>query len=460
MSAYRIAFGTSGWRERMDSGFDDANVLRAAQGIGEYLRAENGTGTVVVGYDARKNSGHFAELVCGVMSSLGFGTKLTDRPTPTPVVSFTTMRGAVGGIAVTASHNPPIYNGIKFIASTGATPLKEVTDRISSYMPEGAVEPSACRADRIDPKQDYLAALSRRFDLSGVKGMRVVVDTLHGAGSGYLADLLGRHGAEVHELHKSYDPDFGGLSPNPSEDNVKELVAAVRDLGADIGIANDGDADRFAIVDGTGKYYTANESGLMMCDYLFGYRHEVGSVAKSIQTTAALDRLCAKYGVGFVEVQVGFKNIARELMNGAVFGIEGAAQGVAFGNWIPDKDGIAAGALMCEMIAKEGVPLQEIWKRVSHDFGYGQFLTVSMEKRAGMSNRLQELGGMQIGDSFAGMRITGRSFLDGVKLSLDDGAWVLVRESGTEALVRAYVEAKTDDEAHGLADAVRRFVES
>lgn len=456
---YKISFGTSGWRDKMNSGFNDENVLRAAYGIGIYLKKKSSHSKVIVGYDTRKNSRHFAELICGIFGGFGLETFIIDSPTPTPVVSFAVLNTkASAGIAVTASHNPPIYNGIKFLDSSGATPVKETTDQITALIPEKRINPLPCSAESITIKDAYLDALGRRFDLGKIRGMHVAIDTMHGAGRGYLADLLVRYGADVHELNENYDAEFGGKQPIPSEENLQELKDLVKRTGSVIGIANDGDADRFAAVDADGNYYTANQSGLMMCDYLFKYRNEKGDVARSIHTTSAMDRLCATYGVKCTEVPVGFKNISKELAHGAVFGLEGASQGAGFGGWIPDKDGIAAGALICEMLSVEKQSFADIWKSVSKKFGFGCFLAFDINKTESVVANLNKLKGMSIGDNFAGRKTVKLSLLDGIKLYLNDGSWVLVRESGTEPLVRAFAEANSKSDAEKLVEESKRFL--
>ncbi len=456
---YKITFGTSGWRERMDSGFNMENVSRIAYGIGAYLRYAAAHGTLIAGYDTREHSKEFAEVACAVLSSMEFNTVITNACVPLPALSFAVKdMKAAGGIMITASHNPAVYNGLKFIDAGGMNPTKEITDRIVELIPENGVAIQKWQPKIVDIKGEYLNAIGRRFDLENVRGMRVVVDTFHGAGSGYLADLLRRYGAEVIELRSSYRSDFGGTAPVPDKANLGELIEAVKKTKADIGIANDGDADRFAVVGADGRYYTANESGLMMCDYLFGYRHENGAVAKSIQSTSAIDRLCHRYGVESKEVAVGFKNIAVELANGAAFGIEGAAQGVAFGNWILDKDGIAAGALACEMIAVEKMSLAEIWKIVSREFEYGSFVNISIEKTPEIADASKRFAAIKAGQEFSSKTVESVSYLDGVKLSLDGGAWVLFRESGTEPLVRIYAEAKSKGETDALIESAKRLI--
>ena len=461
MASYKITFGTSGWRERTDSGFNTENVARAAYGIGAYLKKRQDTGVVIVGYDTREHSKEFAEAVCAVLSGEGLDAIVTNAPTPTPVMSFAVKnRKAAGGIIITASHNAAAYNGLKFMDIGGINPSVETTDVITKLIPEDNVAIPEWKPKTTSVKEEYISALGKRFDLEKAKGMRIVIDAIHGAGSGYLSTALKMHGADVIELRSDYRSDFGGIAPVPDEGNLQDLMSMVKSSGADLGIACDGDADRFAIVGNDGKYYTANESGLMMCDYLFGYRKEKGAVAKSIQSTNAIDRLCAKYGVESKEVAVGFKYIAKELTNGAAFGIEGAAQGVAFGNWILDKDGIAAGAFACEMIAVEGMPLSKIWMRVSKEFGYGSFVNFAVEKTQANAGVVKRFAGIKAGERFSGKKVEGISFLDGVKLNLEGDAWVLLRESGTEPLVRAYVETKNKGETDLLAQYTMKFLKA
>jgi phosphomannomutase len=456
---YKIAFGTSGWRERMDTEFKEENVLRVAHGIGRYLQKENKAGTVVIGFDTRKNSSIFAEKVAGIISGFGYETLLSDAPCPVPALEFHVRRmKAIAGVMVTASHNPKIYNGIKFIPYYGAPAYKEITDAIEQVIPSGKVEPVAYNKKLISIKPDYLKSLEASLDLGKIKDMHIIVDVLYGTGAGYLSSLLSDAGAEVKEIHSKPDSDFGGLSgPNPTEETLKELVALVKKENADLGISNDGDADRCALVDRNGMYYSPNEIGLILCDYAFGLKGIDGDVVKTVATTSALERLSKKFGVRCVETPIGFKYLAKEIQHGAAIGIEGSG-GVGLGWWLPDRDGIAVGATICEALSVQKLALDQLWKKVAHDYNYGTFITYDLPKDGKLERSINALKENEAMIELGGIKIARRSYMDGVKLIMEDGSWVLVRNSGTEPIVRVYIESDKVGKVNALRAAMDSFL--
>ncbi|MEM3795396.1 MAG: phosphoglucomutase/phosphomannomutase family protein, partial [Thermoprotei archaeon] len=415
MFTSKIRFGTDGWRSRMDADFNVENVRRLSWAVGSYLKDKGLQGSVLVGYDTRRNSSVFAGSAADLLSGLGFEVFMTSRPTPTPVVAFSVVdRGALAAVQITASHNPPIYNGFKFIPSYGGPAFPEITVEIEKRLPDHGINGISGSATPFDPRERYFEFVESKVDLSLAGGMRLVVDPLYGAGFGYLAELLKRRGASVTEIHGSPDPEFGGLSPEPNEANTRQLAQFVVKSGADMGVANDGDADRFAAVDDRGNFYPSNKLVLIIAEYLLGVKNIRGRVARSVSTTSALDRLCSAYGVEVVETPVGFKYIAKELMSGAVLGAEESG-GLGFGWSVPEKDGIMSGALLCEAIGRMGGSLREAWERVAAKYGFNHYLQFNLPLKEEARSKIEALRANPP-DIFAGMKVTRKVTIDGLKL--------------------------------------------
>ena len=449
-----IAFGTDGWRADMRKEFNDKNVLRVASGIAQYLKKANGSGKVAVGYDTRKNSGYFAELIGGVLEHYGFEVDESDGAVPTPALAYFTTQGCIAGVMVTASHNPTQYNGIKFVTENGAPSPKEVTSQIEALIPRSQ-DSYNYEKKPVRMKDAYLNALESHIDLSKVVGMHVAVDVMFGTSSGYLAQLLATHGANVDELHNTKGLDIGDPAPEPRQDRLEELKNTIIERSADFGIANDGDADRIAVIDAQGNYYGANQIGLVIADYLYGVKGAKGPLAKSISTTSALERLAQHYGAKLIEGGVGFKNLQGE-SGRPVIAVEESG-GIGFDWWVPNKDGIASAAVLCEAVSVQGKPLTQLMQETSQKYGYGDHLVYMFKKEEKTVTMLESLKKDSARAEFGGRKIVRRSEMDGIKLYLDDGSWVLVRESHTEPLVRVYIESKSKKETQELMGAVNRF---
>jgi phosphomannomutase len=459
MFTSQIRFGTDGWRSRMDRDFNVANVRRLAYAVGKYLENVRDSSHVLVSYDTRMNSDVFARNAAWVLRNMKFRVLITPRPTPTPVIAFSVVnKKSLAAIQITASHNPPIYNGFKFIPDYGGPAFPEITKQIEGYLPEGDITAQETRLQKFNPKEQYFSFLTEKIDVSMVERMKIVIDPLYGAGFGYLSDLLKRAGAKIQEIHGSPNPNFGGLSPEPSRENTKELAETVVATKADMGIANDGDADRFAAVDHEGNYYSSNNLVLIIADYLFRVKGIRGKVVRSVSTTSALDRLCAKYGIALIETPVGFKYLARELMDGAVLGAEESG-GLGFGWSVPEKDGIMSGALLCEAISHDAKTLKEAWEDVAQKYGYHMYLQYNLPLQEGIRQLIEKLR-TNPPDKFAGRVVLNKITIDGLKLVLEDGSWVLLRPSGTEPLIRIYIEANNQKEVDELKLAVQQLVKA
>jgi phosphomannomutase len=463
MADPQIKFGTDGWRSRMDQDFTVPNLAKVAAAAANYVKGAGlGDRCVLIGHDTRNNSRLFAETAARVISAAGIRACLVNKATPTPAIAFGVLElNAAAGIQITASHNPAIYNGFKFIPYYGGPAFPEITAELERLIHVETERKSAEAADKgvieeVNLKARYLDFVKRDLDLTKVASLDVVLDPLFGAGIGYLSEFLKANGAKTRELHSSPDPNFGGLSPDPVEENLKELSKTVVETGADLGIANDGDADRIAVVDESGGFYSAIELSVLVSDYLIGVKKKSGYMAKSVCSTHALDRIAAKYGVKIVETPVGFKYHAMELMKGAMFASDGFG-GLGYGWGAPEKDGILSGAIMAELVAHYEEPLSAVWKRVSKEYGFGSYLSANYEVTDDAKKRVKAYAANPPGE-INGRKVVKTVSIDGIKLILDNGSWVLMRPSGTEPLLRIYAEAATKKGAQMLAKEAVKLV--
>jgi phosphomannomutase len=310
MDADAIAFGTDGWRATLDT-FTSSRLRMVGQGVATYLREEGMEGPVAVGYDARGSSPGFAEDLAEVLSANGFDVLLPERDTPTPVVAWTIVdRGLIGACMITASHNPPEYNGVKFIPSDGAPALPEVTERIEGALADPRSVPDAERGEVRE--SDFLGPYAEHaldFLDADLAGTTIAYDAMHGSGRGVTDALLERAGASLSRLRCEDDPTFGGTAPEPTAENAEALTEEVRAGTAELGIANDGDADRIGIVTPERGYLDPNLFFAALYDYLL--ESEAGPAVRSVPTTFLVDRVARAHEEAVYETQVGFKWIAR-----------------------------------------------------------------------------------------------------------------------------------------------------
>ncbi|MGB5038334.1 MAG: phosphoglucomutase/phosphomannomutase family protein [Blastocatellia bacterium] len=463
-----IRFGTSGWRAIIADQFTDANVRICVHAIANVIaRGDRADRQVVIGNDTRFMSERFVHLAGALLAERGIATEMCDRPTPTPVIAFTVgKRQAAGAINFTASHNPPEYLGLKFSSGDGAPALPEVTREIEDEIrrvietgaPAGTNSPAP--SVEIDPSTDYLADLATKVDLDVIasSGLRIAYDPLWGTGRGYLDKALADRGVTVSTLHDWRDVYFGGRSPEPNETNCADLIASVRSGEFDLGLSTDGDGDRFGIIDRDGSFVAANDVLALLVDYLIETRAWDGDVARSVATSHFVDRVAAKHGRRVIETPVGFKYIG-ELINEnkIVLGGEESA-GLSIRGHVPEKDGILACLLVAEAVARRGATVAQMLASLRAELGtlvnrrIG--VRLSEEQTARLRTRLESEDPSEIG----GRRVERVDRTDGAKFLLENEAWVLMRPSGTEPLVRIYAEARTEEEVEVLLESGREFV--
>ncbi len=473
MANGKIAFGTSGWRGVIADDFTFNRVRTVVQAIAEHIAAQGLKDKgVVVGYDTRFLSEHFAAEAVKVLAANGIRSFLSNRDVPTPAVAFEIIRRrAAGGINFTASHNPPEYNGIKFSPAWGGPALPETTKdiegRANALIEKNAapVIPLATEKQKgmvedADLRRMYLDDLRKKVDFESIrKGkLRIAIDLLYGTGRDYLDCVLKDAGCAVTVLHSHRDALFGGRPPDPSEENLAELAGVLKKGRFDVGLAIDGDADRFGIMDPDGTYINPNQVLALVLDYLCRTRGWKGGAARSIATSHLIDAVAKKHGVEVYETGVGFKFIGDLLVQGKIiFGGEESA-GMTMKDHVPEKDGILACLMVTEMVANERRSLKDMLKRLYKEVGtilnerVNIHLTEAnrLEVNTRLSQPLSELGGLRV----KGKKTTA----DGTKYMLEDDSWVLMRASGTEPVVRVYVESGSEEKIRELTQAGRKFV--
>ncbi len=460
-----IKFGTSGWRAILAEEFTFSNARRVVAAVADVLRADGKHGELVlVGFDTRFLANRFAAEAVRVFLHAGFRAELSVRPVPTPVLAFEIRRrGASGAINFTASHNPAQYLGIKFSTSDGAPALPEVTRRVEeriAQIPEIAA-PAPDPVPTFDPTPAYLEDLAkkvRREDLGRGKP-HFSVDFRYGTSVGFLDAYLLRAGATLSRLNANADPLFGGESAQCGAKELTRLGQEVRRCGSRLGLSCDGDADRFGVCDSAGAYVSPNQLLALLLWDLLSRKGRRGGVARSVATTHSLDAIASRFGVPLFETPVGFKYIGEKLIAGEIiFGGEESA-GLTIEGHVPEKDGILADLLVAEMVGATGKTLEQLSadlrREIGPYFSRRLDLPLSPEARRG-------LGALRSSprERFGGRRVASVNLMDGMKLLLDDGSWILVRESGTEPVARLYVEARSESDLASLAEAGREFLKA
>lgn len=458
-----IKFGTDGWRAIISDEFTFANVRLVAQAIANFIHNHGlDRKKIIVGYDPRFLADKFAEDVVKVMESNSISTLLPDRDTPTPVIAFSVKDlGACGAVMLTASHNPPEYCGIKFIPEYAGPANEDITREIEKYLsaPEvqyGIRSGKKASVERFDPRERYFKNIANMIDQAAIARAkpRIVYDPMYGSGRGYVDVLLQRFGAEVEEMHSYRDTLFGGRLPEPVEENLLEMRSKVKEEGFDLGLSTDGDADRFGVVGDDGRFYSANEILPMLALYLIEEKGYSGCLVRSVATTHALDKVAALHRIKLYETPVGFKYIAERMMREPVILGGEESGGLSIRGHIPEKDGILADLLVAEMVAKKRKPLAsikaELEKRIGKHFGKRVNMRVSEERKVAIMASLKSVPPKDL----AGVKVASVSTADGVKLTLDDGSWALLRLSGTEPLLRTYFEAGSPERLERVEKAV------
>ena len=466
----RIRFGTDGWRAIIAEDYTYENVRICSQAVADFLRetgqAERG---VVIGYDTRFASEHFAAAAAEVCTANGLKTWLCEGAQPTPVVSFSVLdRHAGGGIVITASHNPGTYNGFKYkpdyAGSASPEVIEALEERIDWIQANGAVRRASLSEaqasgllESLDPRPAYLARVEELVDLSDVRaaGLKIVADAMHGAGAGYFSRLLEGGRSSLIAIRQERNPAFPGIAPEPITPNLAASFQTIRQSRADVGLATDGDADRIGAIDENGVFINQHQVYALLFLYLLEVRGRRGPAVRSVTSTVMVDRLGQKYGVPVHETAVGFKYIGPKMMEtGAIMGGEESG-GFGFAGHIPERDAIVAGVFLLDLMVKLDKPMSGVIKHLQQLVGALYYDRIDVHysdvDRASILERVKNAQPSDID----GSRVASLNTIDGFKFMLEDGSWLLIRFSGTEPLLRIYTETTSPERVRRILDAGR-----
>lgn len=439
-----IRFGTDGWRAVIADDFTYENLRRVADATGRVFAADHPGGTILVGYDTRFEAASFARAAAEVLAAHGLRVLLSDRHIPTPGLCWSVAHDdeAIGGVMLTASHNPAPYLGFKIrMADGGASPVA-FTDRVEAALPERA---PAARGEYevVDLIGPYLEGLCSFVDAEAIAAtkLRVLVDPLYGAGQGYLAEVLRRFGLDVTEVHGETNPGFGGLHPEPIPPHIDEAAERVRAGGFDAAFVTDGDADRIGAIDRTGAFVNPHRIIALVARHLAEDRGMRGRIVKTVSTSVLVDRIGLHLGCEVATTPVGFKWIYEEMLKGDVLVGGEESGGIGIPSHVRERDALLMALMLAEMMGQRGRSLGELVEdliAVTGPMEYGRSdLRLSPERMEAFRAEMASLAPTEV----AGLEVRGVSRADGVKFFLPDDAWLLLRTSGTEPLVRVYAEA-------------------
>lgn len=452
-----IKFGTDGWRGILAADFTFRNVRAVARAVAGYLKLAEPDRPCVIGYDNRFLAVEMAKVAWDVLQEEGVEATLIDRPAPTPVVAYAVRhRQAGGAIMFTASHNPPIWQGMKFIPAYAGPASPEITRQLEAaanrYAGDERIDGNLpAHVPVFDPAPAYWAHLESLVDLNRIKeaGLTFAYDAMYGVGAEYMARLR----PQVF-LHAERDPLFGGITPEPTGDGLQPLIDAMGASGAVLGLANDGDADRFGAVDPEVGFLNANQVLTLMLWYLTTVKGRRGMVVRTLATTHLLDRIAEANGCRLLETPVGFKFLAQAMLEHDVLLAGEESGGLSIGGHIPEKDGVLACLLLAQIRAETG-PLGQTLERIYEQYGRVYTRRDDIHLHPGERERIEErLKGENFPHEIGGRKVLLLSKKDGYKFMLEGGAWTLLRFSGTEPLVRVYGEAQSPETLDAvLADA-------
>jgi len=461
----KIIFGTDGWRARIAEDYTFHNVRRCAQGFAEYLIAQgNKDEWVVVGYDKRFQSEFFAAAAAEVLAANGLNVYLTDQATPTPVISYSIIaKKAVAAVNITASHNPPEDNGFKvrnrFGGAIDPEGLHDIESRIPSNVDQiKRIALEAAKASGkvvvFNPKPDYIEQIKRLVDLQPIRdaGLKIVVDPMWGNGAGWFTELLSGGKTEVIEIHNKRNPIFPEmLRPEPIRPNVDVGLRTTVEVGADVLVINDGDADRVGFGDENGVFIDQLRAYALLAYYMLEVRDFRGPIVKSLSTTSMLDKLGKIYDVPVYNTGVGFKYIAPKMLEThAMIGGEESG-GYAFQNHVPERDGILAGLYFLDMMVKLNKKPSELLEILFSIVGAHYYKRIDTRFAGDRKDREKQILNANP-KTIGGLKVTDLITTDGFKFNLEDGGWLLIRFSGTEPIIRVYTETTHQDRVDAILD--------
>ncbi len=449
----KIKFGTDGWRAYIAEEYTFDNCRRCAQGFANYLISHGRQGkSVVVGYDKRFHSENFAAACAEVLAGNGFNVLLTQEATPTPVISYAVVdKKAIGAINITASHNPPADNGFKVRDETGGAIDPEGLLEIEAAIPDDVADVkrmmlnegiAAGKIEYFDASVNYIAHLKDLIDVEPIRkaGLKILVDPMWGNGAGWFTRLLGGDKTEIIEIHNERNPMFPEMKrPEPIPPNVDVGLQKTVELGADVLLITDGDADRCGLGDENGVFLNQLQVMALLTLYLLEIRKERGAIVKTLSTTTMLDKLAKKYDVPIFETGVGFKYVAPKFTEtNAIIGGEESG-GYAFRGNVPERDGILANLYFLDFMVKTGKKPSELLKWLFEIVGPHYYERIDTAFKGDTAEKKQRIMDNQP-ETLGGLKVTGLNTTDGYKFSMEDGGWMLIRFSGTEPIIRVYTE--------------------
>jgi len=466
-----IKFGTDGWRAEIAKDFNFHNVALVGAAIADYVKRTQKGKPLLVGYDTRFLSKEFAETIAQVAAARSVKVLLTPQFVSTPEVSWAAReKKTAGAVMITASHNPYSYNGIKFKGNYGGPGTPEMIAEIEKHLAQ--IVESACEIKQVplaellkkksvtyyDPEKHYLKAVEKLVDLNAIRKSkpRVVVDAMHGAAIGRIEAVLRSIRINPTLIRHEVNPSFGGVRPEPIGENLEALSKAVRSNRAQIGLATDGDGDRIGVMDGQGRWVNTQEAFALLLMHLVNNRGQTGEIAKAVSSTEMLDKLCEKYDLFLHTTQVGFKSVCELMLTRDILlgGEESGGYGIR--GHLPERDGILCALLFLEMTAMTGKSIAALVRDLFKQVGYHTFIRSDQHlTEAAKARALKKLQDRPPTE-FAKHDVVRVNTIDGWKFNLSGGHWVLIRPSGTEPLIRIYVEATSDSAAKQIVRDVQR----
>lgn len=447
-----IKFGTDGWRAVISEDFTFENVRIVSQAIADHFKKDKAA--MAIGYDWRFLSEKYAEMVTEVLAANGIKVLLSDKAIPTPLVSLAIKnRKLSGGVMITASHNPPDYNGIKIKAHYASSADKGITGSVESLLNKNKIKTAPLKdavksgqVEIIDMKTDYMKFVRSYIDMDVLKKSKfnVLVDCMHGVGDGYIGEVLKGTGIKITQIRAGRDPLFGGVAPEPIPKNLEPTFQAMKKSGYDIAIVNDGDADRISAVMPGGGYLSAGQIMALLLLHFIEDKKWKGAVVKTVSNTTLIDRIVKKYDLKLHETPVGFKYICRLMLDEDILIGGEESGGIGVKNYIPERDGMLLGVLLIEMMAHRKKGILEIMADVEKEYGRFCYTRIDMEysddKKKKLMKFLKESPPMEI----LGKPVKELKSYDGYKFILEDDSWLIMRLSGTEPILRVYAEASSE----------------
>lgn len=470
-----IKFGTDGWRAVISDDFTFDNVKKVAQAMADYVLTQRDVlkdreFKIVVGYDTRFLSDKYAQIMACVMASNGIPVILTDRPSPTPSISYAIKdKNLIGGVVITASHNPARYNGIKYKAHYAGSATPDITKKMESLLgangircesPEELKKRGTLKLENIIPR--HLDFIKKYVNLRLIKNgnLKILIDSMYGAGNSYMEDLIKGGRIKTTTIHSEVNPSFGGINPEPIMPNLKELADKTKKDKYSIGLATDGDADRLGVALPNGKLLTGHKVMSLLLLHLLEDKKMRGDVIQTICGTVLIEKICKKYDLKIHETPVGFKYIGDVMMKEDVLIGGEETGGVAFKGYIPERDGILSGLLILEMMVMRHKSIERIIKDIDKEYGTYEYRRFDMRVPDEKKNRLMGYLKTNPVKKVLGKDVVEIKDYDGYKFICGDRSWLMLRLSGTEPIVRVYAEASTEKKALAILEEGKKLVES